>query len=247
MRVLLVVAYDGTEYCGWQVQDGQRTVEGVLNRAITELTGEETNVIGASRTDSGVHAMGNLAVFDTDSRIPAEKFAPAINRGLPEDVRIRYSTEVPADFHPRHCESVKTYEYRVYNSKTENPLVRRYTYFVRHGISLERMRSAAEFLIGEHDFKSFCSVDTQAKSTVRTVYSIDIEKTEDIITFRIRGNGFLYNMIRIIVGTLLLVGQGLREPEEVKTMLNACDRTKAGPTAPPQGLMLKSIEIDGIC
>lgn len=240
-RIRLTVAYDGTDYCGWQVQKNGITVEEVLNRALSRLTGEDITVIGASRTDAGVHARGNVAVFDTDTRIPAERIACALNILLPEDVVAVKSEEVPAGWHPRRCVSVKTYEYRILNREVPDPIRRRDTYFVSFPLDIERMREAAEYLKGEHDFKSFCSAHTAVKDTVRTIYDLEIEKEEDLITIRVRGNGFLYNMVRIIAGTLAGVGRGYFEPGEVKKMLDDKDRTKAGVTAPPQGLTLVGI------
>lgn len=240
-RIRLTVAYDGTDYCGWQVQKNGITVEEVLNRALSRLTGEDITVIGASRTDAGVHARGNVAVFDTDTRIPAERIACALNTLLPEDVVAVKSEEVPAGWHPRRCVSVKTYEYRILNREVPDPIRRRDTYFVSFPLDIERMREAAEYLKGEHDFKSFCSAHTAVKDTVRTIYDLEIEKEEDLITIRVRGNGFLYNMVRIIAGTLVGVGRGYFEPGEVKKMLDDKDRTKAGVTAPPQGLTLVGI------
>ena len=240
-RIRLTVAYDGTDYCGWQVQKNGITVEEVLNRALSRLTGEDITVIGASRTDAGVHARGNVAVFDTDTRIPAERIACALNTLLPEDVVAVKSEEVPAGWHPRRCVSVKTYEYRILNREVPDPIRRRDTYFVSFPLDIERMREAEEYLKGEHDFKSFCSAHTAVKDTVRTIYDLEIEKEEDLITIRVRGNGFLYNMVRIIAGTLAGVGRGYFEPGEVKKMLDDKDRTKAGVTAPPQGLTLVGI------
>lgn len=249
-RVMLTVSYDGTAYCGWQLQLGRETIEGVLNRCISELTGERVEVIGASRTDSGVHAFGNVAVFDTLSPIPAEKFSYALNQRLPEDIRIQGSAEVPADFHPRHCESRKTYEYRIYNAPFAMPVKRLYSYFTYVPLDVIRMRQGAVFLVGEHDFKSFCSVDTQAQTTVRRVDSVEVweEGAAGIgnagkeIVIRVAGRGFLYNMVRIMAGTLMEVGRGKLPPERVKDILAACDRQAAGPTAPACGLTLVGYE-----
>ena len=241
-RIKLTVAYDGTDYCGWQIQKNGVTVEEVLNRALSRLTGERVTVTGASRTDAGVHARGNVAVFDTDTRIPAERIAYAVNALLPEDVVVVSSGEVPAGWHPRKCVSVKTYEYRILNTEFPDPVRRRDTYFVSFPLDLERMRQAAGYLKGEHDFKSFCSAHTTVQDTVRTIYELDIKKEGDFITIRVRGNGFLYNMVRIIAGTLAGVGRGYFEPRDVERMLEEKDRTKAGVTAPPQGLTLVGIE-----
>jgi tRNA pseudouridine38-40 synthase len=246
-RIKLTVAYDGTGYCGWQIQPNGKTVEGVLDEAIERLTGEKVHVIGASRTDAGVSALGNVAVFDTDSTIPGERFAYALNTIMPEDVSIVGSCEVASDFHPRHCDTRKTYEYRIVSSKFPIPQLRNSTWNIREPLDVAKMREAAEYLIGEHDFKSFACVRTDAESTVRTIYSLEVEE-EDLFgdakmyTVRVRGNGFLYNMVRIIAGTLVQVGKGQIPPSRVKEMLDACDRTQSGQTAPPQGLTLVGIE-----
>ena len=173
-RVLLRVAYDGTNYHGWQVQPGAVTIEQVLNEKLTELLGEPIEVIGASRTDSGVHAMGNVAVFDTEHRMPADKICFALNQRLPEDIRIQSSMEVEPDWHPRKHHCIKTYEYKILNRKMEVPSLRLYTHFCHFDLDLDQMRQAAKMLTGEHDYKSFCNVRTQVLDTVRTVYSIDI-------------------------------------------------------------------------
>ncbi|MDE6024711.1 MAG: tRNA pseudouridine(38-40) synthase TruA [Lachnospiraceae bacterium] len=242
IRVKLIVAYDGTGYCGWQIQDNGITVEEVLNKALSELLDEDIKVIGASRTDSGVHALGNVAVFDTETRIPAEKIAFALNQRLPDDIRIQNSCQVADDFHPRYCDSIKTYEYKIWNSRFPNPLVRLYSKFVYYNIDIEKMQKAAGYLIGEHDFKSFCSARTQVESTVRRVTDIQFVKEGNMITMCIKGYGFLYNMVRIIMGTLLKCGMGMYEPEHVLDILNACDRAKAGPKAEACGLTLVGIE-----
>lgn len=266
-RVMLTVAYDGTAYSGWQVQPGKETIEGVLNRCLSELTGERSEVIGASRTDSGVHALGNVAVFDTDSPIPADRFSYALNRRLPEDIRVRMSEEVPAGFHPRHCESRKTYEYRIYNAPFPLPTKRLYTHFTYVPLDVDLMSQGAAYLVGEHDFRSFCSVGTQAQTTVRRVDSIEVWQEggsagsrkiqEDIqsslegknlapsgreIVIRVTGRGFLYNMVRIMAGTLMEVGRGQTAPGQVKGILEARDRQAAGPTAPACGLTLVRYE-----
>lgn len=242
MRVKLVVAYDGTDYCGWQVQPNGITVEEVLNRELSRLLKEEITVTGASRTDSGVHSLGNVAVFDTDTRMPAEKISYALNQRLPEDIVVQDSCEVPADFHPRFSASRKTYEYKILNRKFPMPTLRRDTLFYCHPLDEKRMRQGAAFLVGTHDFTSFSSVKAQTNTFVRTVHELTVERTEDdIIHIRITGNGFLYNMVRIIAGTLLLVGAGKLEPEDVGRILAAKDRGAAGPTAPAHGLTMIGI------
>ncbi len=237
-RIMLTVAYDGSEYHGFAFQENTKTIEGTLNEKIYALTGEKTEVIGASRTDAGVHALGNIVVFDTHSRIPSEKFAPALNTGLPEDIRIMESVEVPSGFHPRKCLSEKTYEYHILNTKTQIPTKRKYCWHCSYELDVERMNKAAGFLVGEHDFTSFCNVESQALSHVRNIISAEVMRREDEVIIRIVGNGFLYNMVRIIAGTLMQIGRGKGEPEDIERMLEKKDRTTAGPTAPSQGLFL---------
>ncbi len=268
-RIMLVVAYDGTNYSGYAAQKDPevRTIEGTINEALSDLTGEEIHVIGASRTDAGVHALCNYLVFDTESRIPPNKFEAALNTRLPEDIRVRTSKEVSPDFSPRGAKSIKTYEYRIYASRVANPMKTRYAYHTYFPMRVDRMREAAAYLVGEHDFKSFANVRTTAETTVREVLGIEIEesfepmptimlsdkkhqepeqdKARDIV-IRVTGRGFLYNMVRIIAGTLMEVGRGLRTPEQVKEMLDAKDRTAAGPTAPAQGLTLVNYKIEKI-
>ena len=251
-RIKLTVAYDGTNYCGWQVQPNGITIEEVLNKAICTLTGEEIAVIGASRTDSGVHAMGNIAVFDTGSRIPAERFSYALNQRLPEDIVVTKSEEVSLDWHPRYQNSLKTYEYHILNTKTPVPTKRLYNCFVSFDLDVNRMRQGAQYLLGEHDFAAFCCIRTNAKTTVRTVTDLQIQQNPlkpEEITIRITGNGFLYNMVRIIAGVLIRVGRGFYEPEKVLELLECRERKKEAVTAPPQGLCLMEIvyENDGFC
>ncbi len=287
-RIMLTIAYDGTDYVGWQMQPNGTAVEEVINKALSELTGENIIIAGASRTDSGVHADGNVAVFDTESRIPADKFCFALNQRLPKDIVCTSSRAVNPDFHPRHADCVKTYEYRIYNAVHPDPLKRRYSYFVYMPLDVDAMKKAAEYLKGEHDFSSFCSAHAQVKTTVRTVYTLDIiasgapkedagelrksnlekkageflesnlEKENGTsekprkkymahdIVIRISGNGFLYNMVRIIAGTLCKVGYHFYPPEHVKEILDGCDRKLAGPKAPAEGLKLVGIEYNKI-
>lgn len=241
-RILLTVAYDGTNYHGWQVQNNGITIESELNRCLEELFGEEIAVIGASRTDAGVHALGNLAVFDTSARMPAEKVAYALNQRLPEDIRIQRSQEVAGDWHPRRCESRKTYEYHIYRGEFPLPTKRLYALFVYRKLDVELMREAASYLVGEHDFKSFCQTGAQVESTVRRIYELKLEEQGPELVIRICGNGFLYNMVRIIAGTLLEVGEGRRVPWDMQTILEKRDRAAAGPTAPAHGLTLVKYE-----
>lgn len=241
-RIKLIVAYDGTNYCGWQTQINGITVEEVLNKTLSGLLKEDIRVIGASRTDSGVHALGNVAVFDTESKIPGDKFSFALNQRLPEDIRIQESCQVADDFHPRFCDTIKTYEYKILNRKFALPTERLYSAFVYYPLDVEKMQMAAAYLVGEHDFKSFCSSGSQVESTVRTITDISVEKHGEMISIKVSGNGFLYNMVRIIVGTLMKIGLGVWEPERMEEILNACDRNAAGPKAEARGLTLVEIK-----
>lgn len=246
-RIMLTVAYDGTNYHGWQLQPNVITIESVLNKALSELFKEDIRVIGASRTDTGVHAMGNIAVFDTEARMPANKVSYALNQRLPDDIKIQRSIEVPVDFHPRRQNSKKTYEYKILNKEFSMPVYRLYSHFTYVPLNIELMQEAANYLVGEHDFKSFCSVNTVAETTVRTIYDVSVSKNEDMISIKVTGSGFLYNMVRIIAGTLMEVGKGNIKPQDIEEILQACDRTKAGPTAPACGLTLVQYEyVDGI-
>lgn len=243
-RIKLEIAYDGTSYHGWQIQPGKLTVERVVNQALSELLKEEIRVIGASRTDSGVHSKGNVAVFDTDSRIPAEKICYAINQHLPRDIRAQSSVEVSENFHPRKVNSKKTYEYSILNRSISLPTERLYSYFVYYDLNIKLMELAAEYLIGRHDFKSFCSVRTQVLDTIREIYSLNVKKEGYMIRIEVIGSGFLYNMVRIIAGTLIEVGRGMIAPCDMVRILNGLDRSLAGPTAPAHGLNLVGIEYD---
>ena len=241
-RVMLTVAYDGTNYHGWQIQPNGETIEGILNGCLSELLGERIEVVGASRTDSGVHAMGNVAVFDTESPIPADKISYALNRRLPEDIRIQKSEEVSADFHPRRCASRKTYEYRIYCAPFPMPTKRLYAHYTYVPMNVDLMIQGAEYLVGEHDFKSFCSVEAQVETTVRQIDSIEVSAEDREIVIRVSGRGFLYNMVRIIAGTLMEIGRGYIEPQQMEKILEVRDRQAAGPTAPACGLTLVKIE-----
>lgn len=243
-RIKLTVAYDGTNYHGWQYQPGSPTIEGELNKVLSELFQKEITVIGASRTDSGVHALCNVAVFDVESKIPAEKIAYALNQRLPEEIKIRKSEEVSADFHPRKQATRKTYEYRILNEEFLNPMERLYAHFTYVPLDEKKMQEAAKYLIGTHDFQSFCAAGSSAETTVRTIYDIQVERKDTVISIKVKGNGFLYNMVRIIAGTLMEAGRGRIAPEEMIRILEAKDRTKAGPTAPAKGLRLYEYQFE---
>ena len=245
-RIMLEIAYDGTAYYGWQVQPGMPTIEAELNKALSALLGEKIEIIGASRTDSGVHALGNVAVFDTNSVFPAQKISLAVNNRLPDDIRVLASYEVAADFHPRKAGCAKTYEYKILNTRIAIPTHRLYSYHIYYPLDPVLMQEAARYLIGEHDFASFCSANSQVKDTIRSIYALDVFKEGDMITIRVKGNGFLYNMVRIIAGTLIEFGRGRYKPEKMKEILQACDRSMAGPTAPAHGLTLAKIEYENL-
>ena len=252
-RYRITVAYDGTEYSGWQLQDGANTIEGVLNRELSRLLKQEIRVIGASRTDAGVHSLGNIAVFDAETSIPAEKICYALNPFLPEDIVVTSSRRVDADYHPRRVESKKTYMYKILHSTFAMPTLKNDTLFLHGRLDVELMREAAKHFVGEHDFVSFCAAGSTAETTVRTVYSSEVirERAEgmifpgnpgnaysgaELIKIIVSGNGFLYNMVRIIAGTLIEVGRGRIAPDGIPDIINARDRAKAGPTAPALGL-----------
>jgi tRNA pseudouridine synthase A len=241
-RIKLIVSYDGTNYCGWQKQPNGITIEEVLNKVLSSLCGEEIEVIGASRTDSGVHAFGNVAVFDTRMKMEAAKFAFALNQRLPEDIRIQESEEADLTWHPRKCDCVKTYIYRILNRKINIPTERLYAHFCYFRLDIDKMREASGYFIGTHDFTSFCSQKTQAQSPVRTIHSLEVLKDEEMITIVVSGDGFLYNMIRIIAGTLIKVGTGVYPPDYVKQIFKAKNRRMAGQTMPARGLTLVEIE-----
>ena len=241
-RIKLTVAYDGTNYCGWQVQPNGITVQEVLNRALSELLKEEIHTVGASRTDAGVHARGNVAVFDTRARMPGDKIAFALNTRLPEDIRIQGSQEVSPEFHPRFTSTVKTYEYKILNRTFSDPTRRQDSMFWYGALDLEAMKEAAGYLPGTHDFKSFAAVQGAEGSTVRTIYGTRLWKEDDMIHFQIQGNGFLYHMVRIIAGTQLEAGKGSWPAERMRQILEARDRSQAGPTARACGLTLLEIQ-----
>ena len=242
-RVMLTVAYDGTAYHGWQLEPTGITVEEVLNRQLSALLGEEIRVSGASRTDAGVHAKGNLCVLDTESRIPPEKIAAALNPYLPKDIVVIRSEETAPGFHPRRCDSIKTYEYTILNRVLPDPLRCRYVAHFRRPLDAARMQEAAAALIGEHDFAAFCAAGSQALTTVRRITALTVRREGDEIRIRVSGTGFLYNMVRIISGTLMQAGLGALPPEELPRILASGDRSQAGPTAPPEGLCLEKIDL----
>ena len=240
-RILLTISYDGTNYSGWQKQKNAVTVQGEFDKACSTLFKTDVESIGASRTDAGVHALGQRAVIDVDTSIPAEKIPLALNPLLPDDIVVTHAEEVGADFNPRFKALKKIYEYSIYNAPFRNPLYRNYSEYVRYELDLDSMRTACEAFVGEHDFRAFCASGNSSKTTVRTIYSLDIEKDGDFIKIRVTGNGFLYNMVRIIAGTLIYVGEGRIAPDDLPEIIASGDRRKAGKTVGPSGLVLVKI------
>ena len=237
-RIRLKISYDGTAYHGWQIQDGAVTVEGVLTEAVREAVGSPVEVIGASRTDAGVHALGNVAVFDADTPIPADKMAMVLNKLLPDDISIVCSDEVPSDWHPRKQDCRKTYEYRIYTSPVRMPLKRLYAHYTYNDLDIGEMDRAAAFFTGEHDFTAFCATGSQATTFTRTIYACSVKKDGNEAVISVTGSGFLYNMVRIIAGTLFEVGLGRKKADDIPGIIDSLDRRKAGPTLPACGLTL---------
>lgn len=247
MRILLTIAYDGTRYSGWQKQLSPEviTVEGELEKALRALfRSPHLTCIGASRTDRGVHALGQRATIDVDTTIPTEKIPLAIRPLLPEDIVVVKAEEVPEEFHPRYDCVKKTYEYRIWNGKWKNPKERLYSTFVYSSLDLEKMNIAAKKFIGTYDFAAFCAVGSSVASTVRTIFDCFVKQEGNLIQIYVTGDGFLYNMVRIMAGTMIAVGQGKLSADEILEIILSKDRRKAGQTAEPQGLTLQEIYYD---
>ena len=240
-RVLLVVQYDGTDYHGFQRQVGQMTVQQRLEETLERVLGERVAVTGAGRTDAGVHAIGQAVAFTTDNPIPLPNMVVALNDALPRDIAIVSARQVAEDFHPRRDAVSKLYSYRILNRELPSPFICRYAWHVREPLDVELMSAAAEKLVGEHDFAAFCAAGSSVKSTVRRVTRLDVEAEGELVEIRAEANGFLYMMVRIMVGTLVDVGLGRLSVEEVGWILAGGDRTQASRTAPPQGLCLVAV------
>ncbi len=245
MKILLTVSYDGRNYCGWQRQNNGITVQQTLEeQGLFSVFKREVHTLGASRTDAGVHALGQRVCFelgDNECMIPLGKLPQVINAALPRDIVVTKAESVHEDFHPIFDAKRKSYEYIILNSYYLNPKLADYCEHVYYPLDFGNMRAAASCFIGEHDFTAFRTTDGSARTTVRTVYSLELKKQDDIISFVITGNGFLYNMVRIIAGTLIDAGRGRISPNEVPGIILSKDRAKAGRTASANGLTLLEV------
>ncbi|MBD7914265.1 tRNA pseudouridine(38-40) synthase TruA [Clostridium sp. Sa3CUN1] len=240
-NIKLILEYDGTNYLGWQKQRIGKTIQGTLEEAIRSLTNEEIDSIGSSRTDAGVHAKGFIANFKTNSKIPADKFREAINHKLPDDIVILKSEEVEEDFHSRYNAKGKTYSYSILNRDVKSAIDRNYVYHIKKELDLNSMEEACKYFIGTYDFSAFKTSGSSVKSSIRTISELYIQKNDDIIKIFVTGDGFLYNMVRIIVGTLIMVGNNKIKPEEIKNIIESKNRDNAGICVPPNGLVLEKV------
>ena len=245
-NIKLVLQYDGTKYSGWQrLGDTDKTIQSKLEQVLTRMTGTNTEVIGSGRTDAGVHALCQVANFLTEDARTVEEMKDYLNQYLPEDIAVTEVSEVHARFHARLNAVSKTYLYRIWNLPHPEPFIRKYSLHIPQPfLKVKAMKKAAECLIGEHDFSSFASQSSKKKTNIRIISGIDFEKKDGLVEIRITGDGFLYNMVRIIIGTLLEVGLGKLQPEQLEGILESGDRQKAGPTAPPHGLFLESVRYE---
>lgn len=241
-NIKLVIEYDGTNYHGWQVQKGQISIQEVITRAIKKVTNKSVTLCGAGRTDSGVHAVGQVANFFTTSKLPTQTMLRAFNANLPSDIVIKKAVEVPESFHARFRAKKKTYFYTILNAPTRSALRRSSVWFINNKkLEVDLMRKGASFLKGRRDFRAFTSKSTKEDNCVRKIYSLRITRQNSFVYIKITGDGFLYNMVRAIVGTLVQVGRKKILPKEVKKILNSHDRKRASATAPAQGLCLQKI------
>jgi len=239
--IALTIEYDGAAYVGWQLQPNGLAVQEVVEKALAEILGHEVRVHASGRTDAGVHARGMMAHFQTDTSLPLKAFREGVNSFLPQDVAIREVREMPVDFHARFAAKGKWYRYTIYRGEVRSPLAARSAWYLRGSFDLELMRKAAASLVGEHDFRAFRSSSCLAKTTVREIFSIDISVDNEFIYFDVRGSGFLKNMVRMIVGTLVDVGLGRRPVGDVATLVAGTDEMVRGQTAPAHGLCLQEV------
>lgn len=240
-NIKLVIEYDGSNYGGWQKQNNNKTIQETVEKAIKKITGEEVELIGSSRTDAGVHAKGMVANFHTNSKIPGQRFREAINTKLPDDIAIVKSEEVSEKFHARYSSLGKTYSYTIINREEKVAIKKDFCYAVRDKLNIDLMKEGCKYFIGKHDFSAFKSTGSSVKTSVREVSDLHIEKYEDKIKIFITADGFLYNMVRIIVGTLLEVGKGKISCADIEEALESLDRSKSGPCAPARGLVLEKV------
>ena len=243
-NIKLTIEYDGKDFGGWQKQQSKLNILGEIERAIENITGEKTDLIASGRTDAGVHAMGQVANFKTNSNMSIDKIPIAINSQVKNSIRIKKAEEVDENFHSRFNCKRKTYRYVIDNSQYGSAIYRNISYHMPIKLDVENMKKAIKYFEGEHDFKSFKSSGTSSKSSMRIIYKANIITEGENIAIDLTGNGFLYNMVRIIAGTLVDVGLGKIKPDDIPTIIEAKDRTKAGKTLPPQGLMLLNVEYD---
>lgn len=240
-NIKLTIEYEGTNYSGWQIQENAITIQEKLEEALEKITGEKVKLVGSGRTDAKVHALGQVANFLTKSSIPGEKYKYALKFLLPEDITIVDSQEVDLDFHARFDATKKTYKYLVYNGELPRAIYRNFSYHVPYPIDIDKMLYASRYFIGTHDFATFMAANSEVNSTIRTIYDITIVRKNELIEFTIEGNSFLRNMVRIIVGTLLYVGFGKIDKEQISKIILDKKREGAGPTVPPQGLFLEKV------
>lgn len=240
-NIKLIIEYDGKGFNGWQKQPEKLNIQGEIEQAIEEITGEKVDLTASGRTDAGVHSLGQTANFKTNSKIPIEKFAKAINSRLKKSIVIKSAEEVDENFHSRYSVKSKTYRYIINNSENGTAIYRGLEYHVPMKLEYEKMNEAIKYFIGEHDFKAFKASGTSSKSSVRKILAGSVRKEEERIIIEVTGTGFLYNMVRIISGTLLDVGLGKTKPEEISEIINSKDRTKAGKTLPAHGLYLLQV------
>jgi len=243
-RIRLIVSYDGTNYVGWQLQENGVSVQQRLNEALAYLTGEAIQVHGSGRTDSGVHARAQVAHFDTNTRMPANKFAIAMNTHLPRDIRVLYSEETTEEFHARFSAKNKTYRYTVQTGAHADVFTRNTALHIHTALDFERMQRAAKYALGEHDFAAFMSTGSTQERTVRTIFRSECTRDGRYLFYEVSANGFLYNMVRILVGTILEIGSCKRPEDAIARALGSKCRDDAGATAPPQGLMLMRVQYE---
>ena len=244
MNVLVKLCYDGTDYCGFQIQDDKPTVFGTFQTALLKILGHSTDIKGCSRTDSGVHAREFCLSFRTEKQLNLHRLPLALNANLPRDIRVIEAVEVPEDFHARYSCKGKEYTYYIRNSHIDDPFSSRYYHKVASVLDTEKMNTAAQHFVGSHDFHSFMAAKSKITDCVRTVHYAKVERDGDMVKFVVSADGYLYNMVRIMVGTLIEVGKGTIETEALPDIISACDRSAAGPTAPPQGLFLTKVFYD---